>query len=454
MWLLECPNKEVVDRVVALNSCQYGATRIFFDRWMAGAGRSGVLQKMEVTWVLIQGIPLHLRSLELFQSLGDKCGGFLDYDVSLCPISSVRIKVKEVGGIPEEVSIRFQSEVFPVRVIKESMGFEPRVRGVKILRIGEKKDKEVQVLPMEEWRVKPTSKSGAGREVGESSNSGSGGRRCHLEKSKSESVSTVGRGALSVWSPVDKRQGVEEVQDGNPEVGSLPEGFYEEGMGMELLRSAHDLSAVSKQGIDRGSRQKGNGQFGVYSGLRLHEGLGLSVVVNGISVSLESSLQGSFSFSFFPSVGLSQRCKVCVGGPVNGAQLERSWTWFGGPSAQAVGVPLDGAVELDLRQGEPRGALIGVGDDIMSSVEDGILDMVDKVAKAIDLRNTSVEMEVSESVRKSASKVLARRKSARGKTKMERELAKLGSSLEFAIVAQPRERRSGMNSSPIFYYEF
>ncbi|CAN1163120.1 hypothetical protein LINPERPRIM_LOCUS32502 [Linum perenne] len=81
---------------------------------MAGAGRSGFLQKMEVTWVLIQGIPLHLRSLELFQSLGDKCGGFLDYDVSLCPISSVRIKVKEVGGIPEEVSIRFQTEVFPV----------------------------------------------------------------------------------------------------------------------------------------------------------------------------------------------------------------------------------------------------------------------------------------------------------------------------------------------------
>ncbi|CAN1156932.1 hypothetical protein LINPERHAP2_LOCUS21236 [Linum perenne] len=93
VWLLDCATKEVVKRVLTLNRCLFGSTCIFLDGWTNGAGRSRCVYAQGRAWVLVQGIPLHLKSLELFRSLGDVCGGFLDYDDKLCPLNSVRLKI-------------------------------------------------------------------------------------------------------------------------------------------------------------------------------------------------------------------------------------------------------------------------------------------------------------------------------------------------------------------------
>ncbi|CAN1132747.1 hypothetical protein LINPERPRIM_LOCUS30244 [Linum perenne] len=74
--MVDCESNEAVCRVLALDRCLFGATRVFFDRWTEGAGRSACLENQGLAWILVKGIPLHLRSMELFRSLGDCCGGF------------------------------------------------------------------------------------------------------------------------------------------------------------------------------------------------------------------------------------------------------------------------------------------------------------------------------------------------------------------------------------------
>ncbi|CAN1189489.1 hypothetical protein LINPERPRIM_LOCUS24511 [Linum perenne] len=80
VWLLECESLEAVRRVIALNRCRFGSVRIFLDNWTAGAGRSSCLEDQGLEWVVVRGIPLHLRSEELFRRIGELCGGFVEFD--------------------------------------------------------------------------------------------------------------------------------------------------------------------------------------------------------------------------------------------------------------------------------------------------------------------------------------------------------------------------------------
>ncbi|CAN1182233.1 hypothetical protein LINPERPRIM_LOCUS40737 [Linum perenne] len=92
-------------RVIALNKCMFGSIRIFLDSWTAGAGRSTCLEDQGLAWVSVKGIPLHIRSAELFQSLGDLCGGFIEFDTQRCSLYSVRLKIAPASSIPPLVKI-------------------------------------------------------------------------------------------------------------------------------------------------------------------------------------------------------------------------------------------------------------------------------------------------------------------------------------------------------------
>ncbi|CAN0899727.1 hypothetical protein LINGRAHAP2_LOCUS20444, partial [Linum grandiflorum] len=67
----------------------------------------------------IFGIPLHLRSKDLFTAIRDFCGGFLEFDVSNWFKDGVRIKVFVKKEIPDEVLIRYRQVIFPVAVVVE-----------------------------------------------------------------------------------------------------------------------------------------------------------------------------------------------------------------------------------------------------------------------------------------------------------------------------------------------
>ncbi|CAN1188715.1 hypothetical protein LINPERHAP2_LOCUS39497 [Linum perenne] len=110
----------MVDRIIALRRWMFGEVQVKLDSWIPEAGRSNVLSKEEKVWITVRGIPLHLRSKELFKQLGDICGTFLEFD-SGDSLSSVRLGIQLKGVIPEEIPILHGNQIFPVRVEVESV---------------------------------------------------------------------------------------------------------------------------------------------------------------------------------------------------------------------------------------------------------------------------------------------------------------------------------------------
>ncbi|CAN1815184.1 hypothetical protein LINPERHAP1_LOCUS27350 [Linum perenne] len=171
LWLVECPSKLVVDRIISLNRCFYGSSRLFLDRWTIEAGRSAVMEKQRLPWVLIQGIPLHLRSFDLFRAIGERCGGFIDFDDRLCPLNSVRIKIEVSKSIPKEVQLCFRKSVVTVKVWKESGGVVLVSKEVSsfVNRAGDRvENQEIRL----DWRSCLLRGKAKLMEVGESSSSG------------------------------------------------------------------------------------------------------------------------------------------------------------------------------------------------------------------------------------------------------------------------------------------
>ncbi|CAN1279940.1 hypothetical protein LINPERPRIM_LOCUS17236 [Linum perenne] len=129
LWFLACGSISEVNRILELKRWSFGDVRIQMDTWIKMAGRSNVTVESGFAWVIARGIPLHLRSPDLFRQLGDFCGGFLCAEDGL-NLSSIRLKVKVGGVIPDEVPLCHGCEVFPIRL--EPDGWIPVARhGVK-----------------------------------------------------------------------------------------------------------------------------------------------------------------------------------------------------------------------------------------------------------------------------------------------------------------------------------
>ncbi|CAN1123436.1 hypothetical protein LINPERPRIM_LOCUS3266 [Linum perenne] len=107
-WLLVCGSKSVADRIVALKRVEFGSTRVYLDSWTAIAGCMPVTQGLKTEWVCVRGIPLHLRSIDLFVRLRDVCGGYVEYDEKECNLNSVRLKVRVGQERPTKVSLSFK----------------------------------------------------------------------------------------------------------------------------------------------------------------------------------------------------------------------------------------------------------------------------------------------------------------------------------------------------------
>ncbi|CAN1164339.1 hypothetical protein LINPERHAP2_LOCUS25521 [Linum perenne] len=149
-------SKEKVLKIKALNRCRFGSVVILLDEWIPEAGRSNVSFEEDVVWVTISGIPLQLRSSELFKELGDLCGDFLSYD-DRCSLSSVRLKIRLRGSVPEDIPLLFEDVIFPLKMVQDpfiparSCGFD-----VKGGRMGRMKGKalafpKLSVGEVSEW---------------------------------------------------------------------------------------------------------------------------------------------------------------------------------------------------------------------------------------------------------------------------------------------------------------
>ncbi|CAN0904615.1 hypothetical protein LINGRAHAP2_LOCUS23190, partial [Linum grandiflorum] len=119
VWSLECGTEMEVHRILALNRRRFHNIDIFMDVWIKEAGRSGVMLDQEVAWILVRGIPLHLRSIELFRQIGNYCGRFLCWGEG-GSLGTVRIKIKCLKEIPAEIPLCNGTDVFPVRIEPET----------------------------------------------------------------------------------------------------------------------------------------------------------------------------------------------------------------------------------------------------------------------------------------------------------------------------------------------
>ncbi|CAN1224018.1 hypothetical protein LINPERPRIM_LOCUS2204 [Linum perenne] len=119
LWMLVCSSVSEVERILALKRWRFKDWDIFMDVWTKSAGRSKVIEKSNTTWVVVRGIPLHLRSMDMFRKLGYSCGGFISAEDGVS-FSSIRLKVSGGSPIPAELSICHGSEVFLVCIEAES----------------------------------------------------------------------------------------------------------------------------------------------------------------------------------------------------------------------------------------------------------------------------------------------------------------------------------------------
>ncbi|CAN1784342.1 hypothetical protein LINPERHAP1_LOCUS16548 [Linum perenne] len=119
LWLLFCDSKAKVDRILALNRRSFGDIPIYMDKWIPEAGCSQLLRKEGIIWITIRGIPIHLRSTDLFRQIGMSCGEYLGYE-ACSSLSSIRLKIRYVRSMPELIPLHFEGKVFHVEVIHDS----------------------------------------------------------------------------------------------------------------------------------------------------------------------------------------------------------------------------------------------------------------------------------------------------------------------------------------------
>ncbi|CAN1218227.1 hypothetical protein LINPERPRIM_LOCUS1273 [Linum perenne] len=65
LWLLECASSAEASKILVLRRQRFGSFEVFLYAWIKEAGRSDVLWVSDNTWVVVRGIPLHLRSSTL-----------------------------------------------------------------------------------------------------------------------------------------------------------------------------------------------------------------------------------------------------------------------------------------------------------------------------------------------------------------------------------------------------
>ncbi|CAN1223197.1 hypothetical protein LINPERPRIM_LOCUS2022 [Linum perenne] len=119
LWMLKVSSVTVARRIMALKRWKFKGWNILMDVWTETAGRSRYVENSNEAWVVVRGIPLHLRSMELFRHIGEFCGGFIGAEDGLS-LSTVRLKVQRNTLIPEEVPICSGSEVFLVSIEAEA----------------------------------------------------------------------------------------------------------------------------------------------------------------------------------------------------------------------------------------------------------------------------------------------------------------------------------------------
>ncbi|CAI0433024.1 unnamed protein product [Linum tenue] len=113
-WLLICPSLRELMRINSLAGHQFKNFLVSTYLWKEideGAPRLD-----DACWMLVFGIPLHLKSVNLIRTIGEFCGNLLDIDWNSWASSCVRMKVIAKGSTSSSIPLVYEDQWFTVDV--------------------------------------------------------------------------------------------------------------------------------------------------------------------------------------------------------------------------------------------------------------------------------------------------------------------------------------------------
>ncbi|CAN1835703.1 hypothetical protein LINPERHAP1_LOCUS34509 [Linum perenne] len=463
--MLECSSEAEASRVLALGRTLYGTSKVFLDRWTVEAGRTTVLKKQDEAWIRVSGIPLHLRSDELFRGIGEKCGGYVEHQEAGCRLNEIRVKVRlsKDRKYPDWITLRFREREFRIHIAMESLAEESKEGGA-IIGKGKGVGGEVEVSlrnplarnPIGTWKV--IGRSEVGESSGSRGESEFGTEKCttggtlvrRMERDtarhevvRKESSPIADCFAVSVVEP-DVIHDFPGKGAGDWTLAPISRTSLSEGV---LVMGQLEGNVLFKGRIASGEKAVAvvRKEFvcpkGRFVGLTIKDGLGLCFVSRAASDRASELLCSTLIPPKFPFTRSWSWAKESVTGPaLLGPSLE-SWNAEisdeGGENLEAFSSPQSHLSEIT-EEGE-----------FEKDMEcEKIVEAASKVASILDLRLKDSVAEALESVKQTAGAVISRRTSVGSKSWSERELKRLGTTIEATIPARTRGQNSG-GVSPI-----
>ncbi|CAN1292087.1 hypothetical protein LINPERPRIM_LOCUS21411 [Linum perenne] len=494
LHLLECRSRDEVDRICRIRRCSFGSFRLLIGSWSEMAGCTEMMEKLHLEWVVAKGIPLHLRSNELFRSLGDLCGGFVDVDEKLCDWNSVRLKVSAGSLIPESAVLHFRKHSFRISFSKEAkarlsqsqckvsgIAAQPQEASAAVTIPGGALS-SLGMVSFHSVMEKGESSKTPGVKVWKPRRS-FGGDKGSFEPHPSAAMCCPG----SRVSPVDRSSGedstalsgeegfefvsVDVTGQAPPEESSLSHRRRQNGCHSEDLSSMSSLQSqkvVSEfdclgpaftELVGVGPPKK---RF--FVGLCLRNDVGLFVATRSTAPHHEATLFRLLRPALGPSLSFNPWALGPIGdqfSPLafNGLLNEGSISCFGTISP-APKFPPSSLSQTDGSNSSTSGDCIDSQTEMEkdqaphSDNECAILEAVAKVASTIDLQLEDSREVALNSVLTTAATVLRRRKLPIVRSRSDRELLRLGNSLEDIVPSRTRERRPGVVSPLPFPNEF
>lgn len=113
------------NRILHMKKWVFYGEPLYLDRWHPLGCSSKNFKRPKMIWIRVMGIPLHLWGLEVFQAIGDRCGGFVRVDEATHSgeeLRWARILVTGSGICPDKVSIDVGGWVFVLPICLEEFG--------------------------------------------------------------------------------------------------------------------------------------------------------------------------------------------------------------------------------------------------------------------------------------------------------------------------------------------
>ncbi|CAN0911375.1 hypothetical protein LINGRAHAP2_LOCUS26821 [Linum grandiflorum] len=483
LWLLKLPGKADVDRIMNLGRWSFRGRKIEADIWLPCAGRSSVVADKGIVWLRLDGIPLHLRSTDLFRKLGNVCGRFLEFNEEGCSLNAIRLKVSRAGVIPCRISVVLEETRFLIHVVVESgrcftegwrgRGSEVFIRTRSMAAGSPEVNNARREVSVEENPKGACESSGR---VGET-----GGDNVALQ---SRDADTAGDGGETVKVDRDVLMEAESLEElkkfgdsgmGGVELRKESVLFEIEGAGVEGTRgkdfcSRQDFVGNMEKGgvVDEGMHVEGDNNVGLIrigpSPIEEEVGLftfkktrnedtqrrmGLDGIVDPLTKSIDEIEDGKGRDGLVLPLSLEEECffQTLSQVPETESDVEMEDSEVGYDSKEEEFGVSKGLVLSESDQEEEE-------DELSCDSNDGVIEESLRLAERLQLQVKGSQSAAKEVVQKVADEVLSKRNKAVATSKKERELRRIQIDGTFSDTSKRRASRvRGDASVSISYHE-